>query len=65
MTVTELCAVQLPYLESCRVRKWRKTKKKGDAGYEDSACFMARDVSEKYQSQLHRPLEHRKPAQSL
>ena len=58
MRVTELCTVQFPYLESCGVRMWRKTKKKGNAGYEGTACFMARDVSEKCQSQLHRLLEH-------
>jgi hypothetical protein len=39
--------------------------KNGDARYDPSWRFMARDVSEKFQSQRHRPLEHRKPAQSL
>jgi hypothetical protein len=34
-----------------------KSKKKGGAGYEANTYFMARDVTEKYQSQIHRPLE--------
>jgi hypothetical protein len=37
--------------------KWEKLDKKG-AGYEASTCFMAREVSEKYQSQICQPLEH-------
>jgi len=45
-------AVQFPYLEICGVRKWGKTKENGDPGCEVSACFMARYVSEKYQSQI-------------
>jgi len=40
------------------VRKLEKTKENAGAGYEASACFMARDVSENYQSQIYRPLEH-------
>jgi hypothetical protein len=44
---------------------WGKKKAKGFAGYETSTCFMARHVSEKYQSQIHRPLEYHQPAQSL
>jgi len=31
---------------------------KGSAGYETGTHFMARDVRERYQSQIHRPLEH-------
>jgi len=48
--------VQFPYLEICRVRKWGKTKENGGPGYEASACLMALYVSEKYQSQITRPL---------
>jgi hypothetical protein len=33
MRVMELCTVQFLYLQSCGVRKWRKTKEKGEAGY--------------------------------
>jgi hypothetical protein len=33
--------VQLPYLETCGVRKEGKTKEKGVAGYEASTCFIA------------------------
>ena len=40
--------VQLPYLETCRVRNEEKTKEMGDAGCEISTCFVLRDVSEKY-----------------
>ena len=36
---------------------WGKAKEKGGAKYEARTCFMA-DVSEKYQSQIHRPIEH-------
>ena len=50
--------VQLPYRVTCEVRKWGKAKGKGGAGYEASTCFMALDVSGKYQSQIHRPQEH-------
>jgi hypothetical protein len=28
------------------------------AGYESGTCFMAGDVSKKFQSHIHRPLEH-------
>jgi hypothetical protein len=31
-------------------------KEKGGAGYEASTCFMARDISEKYQPRIHLPL---------
>jgi len=48
--------VQFPYLETRGVRKWGK-KEKGGARYEASYCFMAQDVNEKYQSQIHRPLQ--------
>jgi len=34
----------------CGAKKWGKRKEKGDAGYEASTYFMARDVGEKYQS---------------
>jgi hypothetical protein len=51
--------VQFPYLEPCGERKWRKTKGDGGAWYEDSSCFMAGDISEKYQPQIHRPLQLR------
>jgi len=44
---------------------WGKTKQKGGAGYEVSTRFLALDVSEKYQSQIHRPLRHLELAQSL
>jgi hypothetical protein len=40
------------------MRKWGKMKDKGGAGYEAITCFIARNVSEKYQSQIHRPVEH-------
>ena len=33
-----------------------KTKETGGAGYEASTSFTARDVSEKYESQIHRPV---------
>jgi hypothetical protein len=42
------------------VRKWINAKKKEEARYERHVCFMARDVSEKYQS-----LENLELAQSL
>jgi len=42
-----------------------KDEGQGRAGYEASTCFMALDVSEKYQSQIHGPLEYQDPAQSL
>jgi hypothetical protein len=32
---------QFPHLETCRVRKWGKTKEKGGAGYEAITCCMA------------------------
>jgi len=35
-----------------------KDEEKGSAGHEAITSFMARDESEKYQSQIHRPLEH-------
>ena len=38
------------------VRKW--VKQEGGAGYEAGTQFMALDVSEKYRSQIHWPLEH-------
>jgi len=50
--------VRFQYLETLGVSKWEKTKEKGDAAYEASTCFMARDDSEQYLSQIHRPLEH-------
>jgi hypothetical protein len=50
--------VQFPYLEICGVRKWGKRKGEAGAWYEDSGCIMAGDISEQYQSQIHRPLEH-------
>jgi hypothetical protein len=56
--VSRPLTVHFPYFETCWLRKWRKTNEKGDVGYEAIACFIARDVSEKYQSQIHRPLEH-------
>jgi len=49
--------VQFPNLETWKVRKWGKTKEKGGAGYKPITCFMARNVSEKYQSHIHLPLE--------
>jgi hypothetical protein len=33
-------------------------QKKRELKDEASTCFTAREVSEKYQSQIHRPLEH-------
>jgi len=53
--------VQLTYLETCGMKKWGKTKEKGDA----STCLMARDVSEKYHCQTHRPLENWEQAVTL
>ena len=44
---------------------WGKTKQKGSAGYEAGTCFLALDISEKYQSQIHRSLEHMELVQSL
>ena len=35
------------------------TKEKGCAGYEASTHVLTREVSEKYLSEIHRPLEHR------
>lgn len=43
---------------------WKGEGKNGGGVYGANACFMARDVSEMYQSQIHSPLEH-EPAQSL
>ena len=56
--LTNASAVQFPCIETCGMRRWKKPKEKGGAGCEDRTCFMARDVSEKYQSQIHRSLEH-------
>jgi hypothetical protein len=47
------------------MRKWGKTKEKEGAGYEASRCFIARDVIEKYQSQIPWPLGHLELAESL
>jgi len=44
--------------ESTEVQKWGKTKEEGAEGCEASTCFTARDASEIYQSQTHRPPEH-------
>jgi len=33
----------------------KRNKRKVGAGYETGTCFVAQDVSEKYQSQIHRP----------
>jgi hypothetical protein len=49
----KLTSVQFPYLETCWVRKEGKAKEKEGAGHEASTCFMAQDVSEKYQCQIH------------
>jgi hypothetical protein len=59
------CVVQFPYFEICGVKKRGKIKEEGGAGYKASICFTARDVSEKYQSEVYRPLEHLELAQSL
>jgi hypothetical protein len=40
-----------------------KMNEKGGAGYETTVCFMELDVSEKYQSKIHR-LEHQEAAHS-
>lgn len=45
--------------------RWGQTKIKESAWYEVSTIFVARDVSEKYQSQIHRALEHLELGQSL
>jgi hypothetical protein len=45
-------------LKLAGVRKWGKTKGEGGAWSGDSSCFMAGDISEQYQSQIHRPLQH-------
>jgi len=50
--------VQFQYLETCGVRKEGKTKEKGVAGFEAGTCFIARDINEKYQYQIHQLLEH-------
>jgi hypothetical protein len=44
--------------ETSEVRKWGNTKEEGAEGCGASTCFTARDASEKYQSHIHRPLEH-------
>jgi len=44
------------------VEKEEGKKRRSD---EASTCFMARDVSQKYQLQKHRPQEQQEPAQSL
>ena len=56
--LTKASAFHFPCIETCGVWKWENAKEKGGAGCEDRTCFMARDVSEKYQSQIRRPLEH-------
>ena len=43
---------------TCGVRTWEKAKGKGYVGFEAGTCCTARDVSEKYQSQTNRSLEH-------
>jgi hypothetical protein len=35
------------------------------AKYDANRCLLAGDISEKYQSQNHRPLKHSEPAQSV
>ena len=47
-----------PGLVYCGMRKWGKPKEMVGAGCEARTCFMARYVSEMYQSKIHRPLEH-------
>jgi hypothetical protein len=42
------------------VRNGKRTKQKEGTWYEAGTCFMALDVSEKYQSQIHELLEHLK-----
>jgi len=49
------------YRETCGLRKWGKTKENEGAWYE----AVARDVIEKYQSQIPWPLGHWEGAQSL
>jgi len=44
--------------ETSEVRKWGNTLEEGAEGCGTSTCFTARDASEKYHSQIHRPLEH-------
>jgi hypothetical protein len=44
--------------EICGVKKWGKREEKGDEGYEASTYCMGREVGEKYQSKMRRPLEH-------
>jgi len=46
-------------------RKLRKKKQKGGAGHEAATYVVALDVSEKYPSEVHRPLEHLELALSL
>jgi hypothetical protein len=53
-----LTTVQFPYLETCGVRKWGRTKEKGGAGYEASRGSVPRDGSKKYQAQKHWPRKH-------
>jgi len=43
---------------TCGAKKCGKKKEKRGSGYEGSACFVERDLSEKFQSQTHRPLEN-------
>jgi hypothetical protein len=42
-----------------------KDKQMGGSGYEAGTYFLALDVIEKYEFQIHRPLEHLELAQSL
>ena len=49
--------VQFLYLETCGVRNEGKMKERGGTGYEASTCSIARDVSEKYQCQIHQLLQ--------
>jgi hypothetical protein len=50
--------VQFLYIETSGVRKWRKTKGEEEAWFEDSSYFMVGDISEQYQPQIHRLLQH-------
>ena len=45
--------------DNLRAEEVGKDEGKGRHGYEASTCLIARNVSEKYQSQIHRPPEHR------
>jgi len=60
-----VCPKYSPYILKLVCEEgWKGEGKNGRWGYGANTCFVARDVSEKYQSQIHPPLEQ-EPAQTL